>query len=236
MQPTELKEPEGISFYSIRTGETHYGKLEPTIAAYINSSDMGINASRGQDYGWRLAPEWVKKVREFKRDPIKMSIITSKNDGRKPTTTQILYYMYGEQLAAFYEQQEENESPFEEAYLRAINAGLPVRAAAEEAGMPTALADYRALDEEDDDLSDLIDDTILEDEEESNDNGDSNIPGGTTESATPPEQTQPTPDSSNKPADPPKADTTVKVDGGKVTAPKTDGKTSTAKPKNNQQK
>ena len=55
-----IEEPKGISFFSIRTGETHYGKLEPTIAAYLNSSDLGINASRGQDYGWRLSPEWVQ--------------------------------------------------------------------------------------------------------------------------------------------------------------------------------
>ena len=45
----ETNEPKGIGFYNIKTGKTNYAKLEPQIQAYINSSDMGINASRGQD-------------------------------------------------------------------------------------------------------------------------------------------------------------------------------------------
>jgi len=161
-----VKEPEGISFYSIRTGETHYCKLEPTIAAYINSSDMGINASRGQDYGWRLAPEWVKKVRAFKRDATQMSILTSKNGGQKPTLVQILYYMYGEQLQAFFEAQEDNENPYEEAYAQAIAKGGVVADASTEPELPAALADFRStvIDDDDDDITDLIDDVIAEDE------------------------------------------------------------------------
>src|ERR1035437_2519120 len=109
----EIKEPAGIAFFSLKTGETHYGKLEPTIQAYINSSDMGINASRGQDFGWRLDAEWVKRVRAFRRDRTQMAILTAKNQGNKPTTTQILYYIYGEELANYYEEQEEHENPFE---------------------------------------------------------------------------------------------------------------------------
>ena len=166
MQPTTVQEPQGIPFYSIKTGETHFCKLEPTISAYINSSDMGINASRGQDYGWRLHPDWVKKVRAFKRDATKMSILTARNDGRKPTTTQILYHMYGEELANYYEEMEEHENPFEDAYLAAINSGLPMQAAVEESGMPQALADFRIT--EDDDMTDLIDD-VMDDEDESDD-------------------------------------------------------------------
>lgn len=111
-----IKEPEGIAFYSVKTGETHYGKLEPTIAAYINSSDMGINASRGQDFGWRLAPEWVKRVRAFRRDATKMQILTANNSGQKPTTVNILYYLYNEDLRAYQEELEEHENPFENQY------------------------------------------------------------------------------------------------------------------------
>jgi len=159
-----VEEPQGIPFFSVKTGETHWGKLEPTISAYINSSDMGINASRGQDYGWRLAPEWVKKVRAFKRDRTAMSILTSKNDGRKPTTTQILYFMYGEELANYFEELEENENPFEEQYLAAINSGASIHQAAETSGMPKALADFRAT-ADDDDMADLIDDVLEEDDE-----------------------------------------------------------------------
>lgn len=160
----ELQEPQGISFYSIRTGETHHCKLEPTIQAYINSSDMGINASRGQDYGWRLDPEWIKKVRDFRKDQTQMSILTAKNQGQKPTTVQILYYLYGEQLQAYFEAQEEHENPYEEEYLAAIrkNGGNPAEAPKQE--LPQALADFQAAtedDDEDDDIADLIDDELL---------------------------------------------------------------------------
>lgn len=164
----QLPEPAGISFYSIRTGETHHGKLEPTIAAYINSSDMGINASRGQDFGWRLDPTWVKRVREFKKDALQMSILTQRNEGQKPTTVNILYYLYGQELAAYFESMEENENPFEEEYARAIAAGKSVPEAAVVSGMPQALADFQApLDDDDEgaDLTDLIDDAIEESEE-----------------------------------------------------------------------
>lgn len=117
----ETNEPKGIGFYNIKTGKTNYAKLEPQIQAYINSSDMGINASRGQDYGWRLDPEWVKKVREFRRNETKMEILSSKNGGQKVTTTQILYVIYGEQLRAFQERAEEESAPFEEEYQSRIS-------------------------------------------------------------------------------------------------------------------
>jgi hypothetical protein len=99
-----LKEPEGIAFFSVKTGETFYCKLEPTIQAMINSSDMGINASRGQDFGWRLAPEWVKKVRDFRNDETKVDSLAARlrlEDGVSPSTTQILYYIYGREVRAY---------------------------------------------------------------------------------------------------------------------------------------
>lgn len=168
----QIQEPEGIKFFSIRTGETHFGKLEPTISAYINSSDLGINASRGQDYGWRLHPEWVKKIRDFRKDRNQMSILTAKNGGQKPTLTQILYYMYGEQLQQFFEAQEDNENPYEEAYAEALSSGKFTNV--DDQGnpqLPQALADFLAANDdedeitEDDDISDLIDDVITEDDE-----------------------------------------------------------------------
>lgn len=163
---TLVQEPEGISFFSIRTGETHFGKLEPTIAAYINSSDIGINASRGQDYGWRLSPEWVKKVRDFRQDETKMSVLTAKNGGQKPNLTQILYYMYGEQLQRYFESQEENENPYEEVYAQMIATGkISKNEALVKPQVPAALADFMEAQDEDDDMSDLIDEVIVEGDE-----------------------------------------------------------------------
>lgn len=121
-----LQEPEGIGFYSIKTGETFYAKLEPTIAALINSSDMGINASRGQDYGWRLAAPWVKKVRAFKSDEDKMEALAGKlrlDDGVAPNTIQILNYIYGRQVRAYLQSLQEYENPFEDQYQREISGG-----------------------------------------------------------------------------------------------------------------
>ncbi len=142
----ELQEPKGIGFFNIKSGETHYLKLEAQIQAYINSSDMGINASRGQDFGWRLDPEWVKKVKAFRRDNTQMSILASKNSGQKPTTVQILYYLYGEELRSFEEVVEENENAYEEQYLQDISSksNLPP-----EAGTPS-------------DIPEIVDDADLE--------------------------------------------------------------------------
>lgn len=120
-----LQEPEGIAFFSIKTGETHYARLEPTIQAYLNSSDMGINASRGQDYGWRLAPEWVKKIRNFRDDERKMDTLSAKlrlEDGVEPSTTQILFDIYGRQVRAYLQRIREEDTPFADKYQEDISS------------------------------------------------------------------------------------------------------------------
>lgn len=122
----EKNEPQGIGFYNIKSGETRHAKTEPQIQGYINSSDMGINASRGQDFGWRLAADWVKLVRTFKRDETKMSVLMANNNGTPPTTTNILYAIYGEQLRNYQQKIEDNESPFEEEYLKDISTSQNV--------------------------------------------------------------------------------------------------------------
>jgi len=117
----EDNQPRGIGFFNIKSGETHYAQLEPQIQGFINSSDMGINASRGQDFGWRLEPEWVKKVKAFRKDETKMEALISRNSGQAPTTTQILYTIYGAQLRAAQQIAKEGEAPFEESYLQQIS-------------------------------------------------------------------------------------------------------------------
>lgn len=117
----EDNQPKGIGFYNVKTGETRYAQLEAQIQAYINSSDMGINASRDQDFGWRLSPDWVKAVRDFRKNDMKMESLTNRNGGQKVTTTQILYAIYGEQLRAAQERADENDAPFQEEYNQAIS-------------------------------------------------------------------------------------------------------------------
>lgn len=119
----EDNEPKGIEFFNIKTGDTHFCKLEPTIQAYINSSDMGINASRGQDFGWRLAPSWIKKVREFRADETRMANLGAKlrlEEDESPSLIQILYAIYGAELRAARVAAEEHENPYEEEYLQQI--------------------------------------------------------------------------------------------------------------------
>ncbi len=150
-----IEEPKGIPFYNVKSDETHYAKLEPTIQGYINSSDMGINASRDQDFGWKLGAEWVQKVKAFRRDNTQMSILTARNGGSKPTTVQVLYFLYGEEVRAYQEEAEDNENPFEEKYQKDIAAAGK---AAPKAVKPAQLPQV----EEDDDISDLVDDEDLE--------------------------------------------------------------------------
>lgn len=122
----EDNQPKGIGFFNIKTGETRYAQLEAQIQAYLNSSDLGINASRDQDFGWRLAPEWVKAVKAYRRNEVKMETLTNRNDGQKVTVPQILYAIYGEQLRAAQEKADENEAPFEEEYLQQISGNSDV--------------------------------------------------------------------------------------------------------------
>lgn len=117
----ENNTPKGIGFFNIKTGETRYAQLEPQIQAYINSSDMGINASKDQDFGWRLEAEWVKAVKGFRRDETKMEVLAARNGGQRVTTPQILYAIYGSQLRAAQQVAEESEAPFEEEYQQAIS-------------------------------------------------------------------------------------------------------------------
>lgn len=122
MDDNELK---GIGFFNIKTGKTNYAKSDAQIQAYINSSDMGINASRGQDFGWRLEPEWVKAVRAFRQNETKMSNLASKlrlEEDESPNLMQILYAIYGQQLRAARVRAEEHETPFEEKYLADIGS------------------------------------------------------------------------------------------------------------------
>ena len=83
---------------------------------------MGINASRGQDFGWRLSPEWVKMVKNFKAEPEKMERLTDRNGGKEPTTPQILYTIYGEQMRVYLQRKRDEDTPFEEEYLQNISS------------------------------------------------------------------------------------------------------------------
>ena len=56
-----------VKFFSVRSGEVVHAETEPMIAAYFNSSDLNPNGIV-QDYGWRIHPNMVKRIREFEED------------------------------------------------------------------------------------------------------------------------------------------------------------------------
>jgi len=65
-----------ITFENIKTGEkvTFTGEQEANsrnahMAAFLNSSDLSPNAGvRGQDFGWRLAPEVIAEMEAVRQD------------------------------------------------------------------------------------------------------------------------------------------------------------------------
>lgn len=66
-----------ISFFNVRSQETKVCRTPEMIAAYLNSSDRNPNVMQGQDFGWRLAPAVVVKMREVKLDPNARQYIAS---------------------------------------------------------------------------------------------------------------------------------------------------------------
>lgn len=59
----------GIRFFNVKTKEVRLADTEPLISAFYNSSDQSPNAHLGQDFGWRLAPELVVRIKKMKQDP-----------------------------------------------------------------------------------------------------------------------------------------------------------------------
>ncbi len=57
-----------IEFFNVKSGERKKVVTEPMISAYYNSSNQHVNATRGQDFGWRLAPATIKRIQDIKRD------------------------------------------------------------------------------------------------------------------------------------------------------------------------
>lgn len=74
-----------IKFFNVKTGETRILDpatmdpqfIEPAISALYNSSNLHVNATRGQDFGWRISPETVKRIRDIKRDDLMINRIAA---------------------------------------------------------------------------------------------------------------------------------------------------------------
>lgn len=56
-----------VKFFSVRSGEVKLADTEPMIAAFFNSSDLNPNGIV-QDYGWRIHPNMVKRIKALEED------------------------------------------------------------------------------------------------------------------------------------------------------------------------
>ena len=72
-----------ITFENVKTGEkvTFKAGQDPVarqahMAAYLNSSNLHPNALKGQDFGWRLAPEIVAQMDRIKGDVNQMDLLS----------------------------------------------------------------------------------------------------------------------------------------------------------------
>lgn len=67
-----------VSFFNIKTGEERALDDSAHIAAFVNSSDMGKNARKGQDFSWRISPELKAKVEDYSEDAAKLQEISQR--------------------------------------------------------------------------------------------------------------------------------------------------------------
>jgi len=74
-----------ITFFNIKTGEKRTIDpslidptfVEPAITALWNSGNLHVNATRGQDFGWRLGAETLKRIQDVQEDDMLLSRIAS---------------------------------------------------------------------------------------------------------------------------------------------------------------
>ena len=57
-----------IEFVNIKTGARVQLTRPAQITAFINSSDLGVNSNKGQDFGWRLSEGLVNKIEDMRDD------------------------------------------------------------------------------------------------------------------------------------------------------------------------
>lgn len=128
-----------VKFFNINTNETVTLDLQPQIAAFINSSDLGVNATRGMDKGWRIAPELFVEVEAFRQDLDKMRRLSDRTSVpiEGITIPDILFFLS--------EEEEQNKKrnvqlqstgKYEDSYQAMVKAAREKRLAPPEASAP----------------------------------------------------------------------------------------------------
>lgn len=135
----------GIKLERITTGEVIELDRPAQIAAIINSSDLGLNASKGQDYGWRLAPVVVGEIDDIRKDVQTMQLIAREKGMmiQDITTYHIVDHIIDQQnaLKAMAEDAINNNPAHKESYDARVRATREAKAKpAEEAKKPIVAA------------------------------------------------------------------------------------------------
>lgn len=129
--------PDKYEFFNVKTGETRILKAagpyaKHIINGFILSSNLGRNASRGQDFGWRLARPTLEVVKKAQSNPaIMREIATAKGVNprgvRLPDLIEFLVDSYNNTLQS--QQIAEEEAPRFQAEYEASLKGSGLEAA-----------------------------------------------------------------------------------------------------------
>lgn len=114
-----------VKFFSVRSGEIVVAETEPMIAAYFNSSDLNPNGIV-QDYGWRIHPEMVKRIRELEEDEdfIRKLAKDLEIPEERVATYHILKYLSDREDRAKRKADKVRDNKFQEQYDRELNEAL----------------------------------------------------------------------------------------------------------------
>lgn len=120
-----------IGFENIKTGEVQTfeqiadrNARAAQIDAFINSSNLGINSNKGQDFGWRLLAETQAEFDEIKSDYAQLEKIARETGvmAENMTDGQLLAYMVTLETRrdATKKVKVENLSTYEDAYRKKV--------------------------------------------------------------------------------------------------------------------
>lgn len=103
-----------IIFENIDTGETMGidrqtggANYEAKLSALINSSNMGINSDRGQDFGWRLSAEQQALIEKWEQEPSMIEKVSEYTHTIQDNLTHadfLMYLVYQQELGKSPEQ------------------------------------------------------------------------------------------------------------------------------------
>lgn len=92
-----IKSGERVNFDGIAEANLRAAQID----AYVNSSNLGVNSNRGQDYAWRLAPEVAAHFDVIKSDFNQLNTISKATGVNVDDLSDgiILGYMVSQQLS-----------------------------------------------------------------------------------------------------------------------------------------